>query len=158
MTGKPILDKVLMVVNLLGVLFAVGIFVYTEVVFKRPLPEDSVAYKEFLKELNDQKLLNTFKVEKLTINLVSASQRLRFLDIEAQLEPLKAKHLDALAEDNAKAMVKDSMINIISRMKPQELNTLSGKILLEDRIKKRLNYRFGRPIVKRVYFTKYVVQ
>jgi flagellar FliL protein len=43
-------------------------------------------------------------------------------------------------------------------MKASELNSITGKILLESRIKKRLNSILGAPIIKRIYFSKFIIQ
>ena len=57
-----------------------------------------------------------------------------------------------------KHIVRDSFLDIAGEMKPDELNSLTGKILLENRIKQRLNQAAGKKIVQELYFTKFVVQ
>jgi flagellar FliL protein len=155
-TGKDIIDKLLMAINFLAILGGLGVFVYTNVIYKRPLPQESVAYQEFLKEVNNKAILETFKLDKITTNIVTTTGRLRFLDMEAHLEPVKGKYIDRLKEK--KAIIHDIVINISSRMEPDELNTVSGKILLENRIKKELNQLYKKAVIKRIYFTKFVVQ
>jgi flagellar FliL protein len=53
---------------------------------------------------------------------------------------------------------KDVVIEIASQMGPEELDTLSGKILLENKIKKQVNTKLGKPVVKQIYFSGFVVQ
>ena len=54
--------------------------------------------------------------------------------------------------------MKDAIIDIASNMAPEELNTVAGKVILEERIRKRLNDFFGKSLVKEIYFSIFVVQ
>jgi flagellar FliL protein len=55
-------------------------------------------------------------------------------------------------------MFKDVLIEVASHLEPDELDTLSGKILLENKIKKQVNTKLGKPVVKQIYFSGFVVQ
>ncbi|MEC8623527.1 MAG: flagellar basal body-associated FliL family protein, partial [Bdellovibrionota bacterium] len=57
-----------------------------------------------------------------------------------------------------KHIVRDTFLDIAGEMSPEELNSLTGKLLLESRIKNRLNKDMGSKIVQELYFTKFVVQ
>ena len=57
-----------------------------------------------------------------------------------------------------KHIVRDTFLDIAGEMTPEELNSITGKIILEDRIKKRLNKSLGARPVQEMYFQKYVVQ
>ncbi|MBY0416372.1 MAG: flagellar basal body-associated FliL family protein, partial [Bdellovibrionales bacterium] len=39
-----------------------------------------------------------------------------------------------------------------------ELNSLSGKILLEDRLKREINKALKKPVVKNIFFASFIVQ
>ena len=68
------------------------------------------------------------------MNLPARTARLRFLELEISLFPFKEKQkakLEALTP-----ILKDTIIDVSSKMSPDELNSISGKILLEERIKK----------------------
>jgi flagellar FliL protein len=56
------------------------------------------------------------------------------------------------------SVVLDRLIVISSKMGADELNTLTGKILLEDRLRKDINTIFGKPVVKSIFFSRYTVQ
>ena len=149
------INKILTVVGLLMTVGLFGLFVYTEVIYKRPLPN---AEKEF-EELKSKGIyVNTSKglrLKKITVNIKS-KKRLRFMNAELDLIPFKEKYLNKL-EDN-KAYIRDSIIDIASNMTATELTSLSGKILFEERIKKQLNLKFKKPILKEIFFSSFVIQ
>lgn len=156
MTGIPILDKIIA-----GILFAtlaavLGIFVYTESIYKRPLPEDEWEFVKMQKEINREITGKTFKLDKLNINIKSRLGNLRYISIEIHFLPFKDKFFAQL-ENNA-PMIYDTVIRIAGVMTPEELNSVAGKILLETRIKKEVNALLGRAIIKKLYFTTFVVQ
>jgi flagellar basal body-associated protein FliL len=43
-------------------------------------------------------------------------------------------------------------------MGPEELSTLSGKILLEDRLKREINKALNKTVVRSIFFPRYIVQ
>lgn len=156
LTGKPALDKMIIVLTLLSSLGVVGLFVYTEIVFKKPLPSDQIEKQELLK--NRSTILNTesYNIEKLTANLQSPSNRLRYVDIKAHLLPFKPIFVKKLEEN--KAAIHDIIFDVSSKSTFEELSSVSGKILYESRIKDRINDFFGKPIVKEIQFSHFVVQ
>jgi flagellar protein FliL len=156
MTGKAGLDKVLMLLNLILMLGGTGVFIYTSVVYQRPLPEDSASYKEFLEEVNRSKYLEAIKLDELTVNLPSETKRLRFLSMQAHLEPVKIKQIDNI--NQKKEIVLDRIIEVASAMSPDVLNTVTGKLKLEHQIAESVNQVFGSPVVKRIFFSKFIVQ
>ena len=60
-------------------------------------------------------------------------------------------------EDN-QAIVNDTIITISSKMDPNELNTISGKILLENRLRKTINERLHEEVVREILFQHFVIQ
>ena len=64
----------------------------------------------------------------------------------------------ALIKQN-EPIIKDVVIEIASQYEPDDLNSLTGKILLETRIKNQVNAKLGNsPVVKKIYFSVFVVQ
>jgi flagellar FliL protein len=55
-------------------------------------------------------------------------------------------------------LIKDVLIEITSHLVPEELDTLSGKILLENKIKKQVNSKLGQPVIKQIYFSGFIIQ
>ena len=95
-------------------------------------------------------------MKRVIVNLPSRSKKLRFLEITTEIVPFND---DQVAEiEKNKHIVRDTFLDIAGEMPPEELNSLTGKILLENRIKTRLNKEMGAKIVQELYFTKFVVQ
>jgi len=156
MTGNKTIDTALVGLLTLASLATLGVFIYTEMVFKKPLPEDKVELKELKKDTETAVAPEIFKLDKLIINLNSQGSRLRFLEVEIHLVPFKSNALETF--DSKKAFVIDAIIDIASNMAPEELNTVAGKVLFEERIRRRLNDFFGKPLVKEIFFSRFVVQ
>jgi flagellar basal body-associated protein FliL len=43
-------------------------------------------------------------------------------------------------------------------MSPSDVDSMTGKITFESRVKKAVNEKLGQPIVKQIYFSSFVVQ
>jgi len=156
MTGSKTIDTALMGFATLATLAALGVFVYTEMVFKRPLPDNQIEKANLIKDSESSVAPEVFKLDKMIINLNSAGSRLRFLDVEIHLVPFKSQSVERF--EAQKAIIKDAIIDISSNMEPDELNSVAGKILLEERMRRRINDFYGKPLVKEIYFSRFVVQ
>lgn len=154
------LDMILLGVMMLTTLAVIGLFYYTEKIYKRPPIDETKEREAFLKE-NDPKAMPVFyKIEKMTVSLVprdpNANQRMRYLEVELSLVLFKPE--DAGIIKTYLMVVQDKIINVSSKMGAEELNSLTGKILLEDRLKKEINKTLGKPVVKSIFFSRYIVQ
>lgn len=152
------LISIMLVVCIVASLATVGVFVYTEVIYERPVPDD---YEEFEKMKQESANVTTaiqksLKLERMTINLLSRRTRLRFLDTRIHLVPFKSENIPILEEN--KAIIKNTIIEIVSKLKPEQLNSVSGKILLAEKIKKQVNQSLNKKILKEIYFAHFVVQ
>ncbi len=157
MTGIKVLDQLIIVFMTLATMACLGVFVYTEFLFKKPLLEDGVEKANMMTETKKMVFPAPFKLKKMTINLKSQRRgRLRFLDIEMHLVPFKDGESDKI--EGHKPQIRDSIIDVIGHMNPNDLNSVSGKLILESRIKKRINSIIGSKIVKGVLFSHFVVQ
>lgn len=161
MTGKKLLDTILVGVMLLSTLAVVGLFFYTEKIYKKP-PIDENAEKEKLLNERAQELIPTFfHIEKMIISLTPHSEsknnhRLRWLELELSFSLFDPKDLGFFKE--YLPLLQDQIIEVSSKMPPEELNTLSGKLILSDRLKKAINKSLGKVAVKNVHFSKFVLQ
>jgi flagellar protein FliL len=156
MTGNPKIDRIIVGISTLLCLALFGVFLYTEVLYEKPLPENKQEYEKMVAEAKGQTLSESYKVDHLIINLPSQSKRLRFLDINLHITPFKPTDHKILEEN--KSLINDVIISTASLMEPNDLNTISGKILLESRLRKNINTKLEKDIVKDIYFTHYVVQ
>tara|TARA_Y100001970_G_C14186169_1_gene832732 strand:+ start:1084 stop:1554 length:471 start_codon:yes stop_codon:yes gene_type:complete len=156
MTGKKMIDLILLGLSLLATLAALGVIVYKEIIFKRPLPNSEIEKAKLLASGQTFKPINSYKMKRVIVNLPSRSKKLRFLEITTEIVPFND---DQVAEiEKNKHIVRDAFLDIAGEMSPEELNSLTGKILLENRIKTRLNKEMGTKIIQELYFTKFVVQ
>ena len=156
MTGNKSLDNILLLLASLITAATLGTFVYSEMLYKKPLPSDALEKEKLIEDSKVSVAPDIYKVEKLIINLNSPSKRLRFLDLEVHLVPFKSDSIDFF--ETKKFYIKDAIIDIASNMAPDELNTVAGKVILEERIRKRLNDFFGKSHVKEIFFSRFVVQ
>tara|TARA_B100000676_G_C17786951_1_gene684947 strand:- start:110 stop:580 length:471 start_codon:yes stop_codon:yes gene_type:complete len=156
MTGKKMIDLIILGVSLLATLAALGVIVYKTIIFKRPLPNSEAEKAKLLASGQTFKPINSYKMKRVIVNLPSRSKKLRFLEITTEIVPFKD---DQVAEiEKNKHIVRDTFLDIAGEMSPEELNSLTGKLLLESRIKNRLNKEMGSKIIQELYFTKFVVQ
>jgi flagellar FliL protein len=160
MTGKKLLDMILIGVMLLSTLAVAGLFYYTEKVYKKPPVDEAAEKTALMSEVNNKALPTFFKVDKMTISLTPKNEalnsRMRWLEIEIHMVLFEEKELESMKTNLP--LVQDRIIDISSKMGPDELNSLSGKILLEDRLKREINKSLGRPVVKNIFFASFIVQ
>ncbi|MCY4523983.1 MAG: flagellar basal body-associated FliL family protein [Halobacteriovoraceae bacterium] len=142
--------------SLIASFITVLLFVYTQLIYKPPLPDNEQEKAKLKEDAVDEIVTKSFKVDKLIVNLPSRKTRLRFLAITTHLMPFKDDQINDI--ERKEAQIKDIIIKQTSRFKPNELNTISGKIILESRLKKAINTLFPKKIVKDIHFSRFVVQ
>lgn len=149
--------KILVIINLVVVLAGAGLVFYSHNVI-RPEPTDQAAQAEALKA---DALANTqmkpVPIKKFVVNLHSGGSRLRYLDLEMNVLTF-SEDQKAVVKAN-EHVFKDVVIEIASHLGPDDLDSVTGKILLENKIKKQVNAKLGDPpVVKQIYFSGFVVQ
>jgi flagellar protein FliL len=90
------------------------------------------------------------------VNLYSRESRLRFLDVEINVEVYQ----DGMQTQvqNIKPILFDTLIDIAGNTKPEDLNSVTGKILLESRLKTKVNELINKKLIKQIYFSKFIIQ
>lgn len=158
MTGNRIIDAILGLLTLLITAGALGVFIYTEVVYQRPAVNDSVEMQNMMTDIAASESVPAVALGKITLNIQTdrPSSRLRFLDVEASIVPFSSAAATRI--EGAKKQITDSFIDVASRMSPEELGSISGRILLESRLKKRIEMITGSQSVKEILFTSFVIQ
>ena len=148
--------KVLIIINMIVVLAGAGLVFYSHNILK-PAPTDQAAEALALKEgAIAQSQLQPVPIKKFVVNLHSKSTRLRYLDLEMNILTF---HEDQKTIVKANEHIfKDIVVEITSHLEPNELDTITGKMLLESRIKKQVNAKLGQPVVKQIFFSGFVVQ
>ncbi|EPZ51056.1 flagellar basal body-associated protein FliL [Bacteriovorax sp. BAL6_X] len=156
MTGRKLLDQIIIALLLLTTLATVGVFVYTNIIYKKELPNSATEMQALKTDFKQINFPTTYVLDKITLNLDSATRRLRFLDVQINLVLFSEE--DSQVLDSIRPQIYDIIIDVAASIEPDELNSLSGKLIFEGRIKKRINYLVKKKVVKEVFYSKFVVQ
>ena len=156
LTGKSFIDLVMVGVSTFMTAAMAGIFYYSVYVYEKPTLDNAEEFKKMLAETRVVEKVSGVEFEKIIVNLQGQTSRLRFLETTLTLIPFK-KNQVGLLEGN-KEIILDSIINIAGNMEPEELNSISGKLLLEERIKKKIENSIVPNLIKEIYFSTFVVQ
>jgi flagellar FliL protein len=156
MFGNDKLDKIFMLLSMFMTLTAVSMYVYTNIIFERKKVIEEEEFIKFKEESKEAEVLENIHLKKIVINLQSKSQRLRYVEFDAHLIPFKKEKLEFLNGNTA--IIQDQFIDIASKFEAEELNSVLGKILFENRVKKGINQKFGSPIIKKIFFSRFVIQ
>jgi flagellar FliL protein len=158
MTGNPGLDKIILGLNAVIMSAAVGMVYYAHNVIS-PLATDQNAELGTMIENSMTELEKPPVVyDEIIVNLYSREARLRFLN--TQMNIVLFEEQDRNLVMILKPYVFDALIDIAGNMKPKELNSVTGKILLEKRVKDRINTMSSlpRPMIKKILFSKFIIQ
>jgi flagellar FliL protein len=150
------MQKILIIVNLAVVLMGAGLVYYSHFMLK-PEPTDQVAEEDALKkDASEKSRLEPVAIKKFVVNLHSASTRLRYLDLEMNVLTFHADQKELVKTHEH--IFKDIVIGVAAHMSPSDVDSMTGKITFESRVKKAVNEKLGQPIVKQIYFSSFVVQ
>jgi flagellar basal body-associated protein FliL len=154
--GNPLFDKIILFFNFLVVLGSAGLVYYSHNILAPPPITNESENKKFLRDIQSLEAISTINMPKLTINLYSRTTRLRYLDVLASVEPYDEFQAEQIKKNQS--LIMNEIIEVASFMTPKELGSVSGKIILAERIKKRINSNFREKLVKKIFFPKYVIQ
>jgi flagellar protein FliL len=149
------INKVLLFLSLIVSVATLSIFI-NWFTYEKPMPTESVEKENLLKTKNQIKQGDTFQIKKLVINLPSRPGRLRFLETGIHFVPFHNSDIKIL-EDH-EFILRDTVIDIAGKMSGEQLNTVSGKIILEEKLVNQVNLIFKRSIIKELYFSAFIVQ
>lgn len=156
MTGNPSLDKVLIALNGLIVALSTGLILYSHIAIKPPIEDEGLQMKGLYNSSIELSKITPVQFKPQIINLYSRDVRLRFLEVQMNLEVFQESDKEII--DTFKSFITDSLINIAGNLAPAELNSVTGRILLETRIKNTVNERLKRKVIKKIYFSKFIIQ
>lgn len=156
MTGNPSLDKVLIALNGAIVALSTALILYSHLVIKPPEVDEGLQMQGLLNSSINLSQITPVKFPELLLNLYSKQTRLRFLQLQMNLEVFNEK--DKQIVETYKAFITDSLIDITGNLSPAELNSVTGRILLETRIKNRVNEQLKKKVIKKIYFSKFIIQ
>ena len=156
MTGNPAIDKIIMGINTLVVAGAVGLVYYSHNMIQPPKLDENKEFTNMQRDAMVELKKPAVVYDEIVVNLYSRERRLRFLKLQLNLEVFKDGQQTKVEE--LKPIILDSLIDITGNMKPDELNSITGKILLEARLKNKINSITDDKIIKKIFFSQYVVQ
>lgn len=156
MTGNPLIDKILLGANGAVVLLAAGLVFYSHNNVKPPPTDISSEEQNLLDTALADSQIKPYAMKQMTVNLYSEGSRLRYLNAEMNLVPFKQGDVEAFKANEH--IVKNELIRIAATMTPDELGSITGKIILESRLKKAINEKLPMSLIKSIFFTKFLVQ
>lgn len=80
----------------------------------------------------------------------------RYLKVTMQLEV--AKEEDKILIENHNPQLRDTILLLLSNQTLKEINTMEGKLELKQALLSRMKQILGDGVVRRIYFTEFVVQ
>lgn len=150
------MQKILIITNLVVVVLGAGLVYYSHNMLK-PEPTNQAAEEAALKrDASEKTKLEPVAIKKFVVNLHSSPSRLRYLDLEMNVLTFHADQKEVVK--NAEHLIKDVVIQIAAKMEPSDLDSMTGKMTFESRVKKMVNERLGQPVVKQIYFSTFVIQ
>jgi flagellar FliL protein len=151
------MQKILIIVNLVVAIAAVGVVFYAHTMMKPPATNQVEEAEALKKNAAASTQVLPVPMKKIVVNLHSKSSRLRYLDIEMNILTFTEEQKPLIKENEH--LIKDIVIELASHLTPDELESVTGKMLLENRIKKAVNAKLGETlVVKQIYFSNFVVQ
>lgn len=96
-----------------------------------------------------------FSLDTFIVNLSDQGGK-RYLRVTMGLELSDPKYTEEL--NKRLPQIRDSILTILPTRKVDDLQTIEGKNSLRDEIITKLNALLGAEIVKRIYFTDFVIQ
>lgn len=156
MTGNPTLDKALLGLNALLIIAGTGLVIYSHTMLKPKPIDEGLEFSQLAQRKNSENTQPAIAFPEMVINLYSPESRLRFANITMNLETYRPEQ--ARDVEKSKALIQDSLIDLVSNMGPEEINSVTGRILLESKLKRQINDDLSKKIVKKIYFSKFIIQ
>lgn len=161
------------IVNTLLVLVALGVLVYTRVLFKRP-PITEEGERQRISQRKTQ-VQSPFKpgilqLEPVTVNIrafptgplpaegkTSQMQgKIHFVKANIALE---LRNIDEKAKvDDVRAVIMDKLLTLIGNKSFDEVTTVQGRYILRNDIMEMINKVIKEPLIINVFFSEFVVQ
>lgn len=96
-------------------------------------------------------------LESFIVNLMDSSgQGKRYLKTTIELEVDNEAARNRVAQN--KAQLKDTILMLLTSQSFKEISTVEGKLDLKQALLTRVNQTLGGGVVRRIYFTEFVVQ
>lgn len=156
MTGNPGIDKIIMGLNAIVVGGAAALVFYSHNMITSPTTDENKEFTGMVRDAMVEFKKQPVVFKEMVVNLYSRERRLRFLNLTMNLDVFEEGQQQRV--DTMKPLIVDALIDITGNMRPDELNSVTGKILLEARLKNKINTIVNEKLVKKIYFSKFIIQ
>lgn len=156
MTGNPIIDKIILGLNGLIVTAATALILYSHMGIKRTDTNQSLKFGNMIENSMNELKKPPVIMEEIVVNLYSREVKLRFLNTQMNIVLFAEKDREYVM--GLKPHIFDSLIDLAGNMDPKELNSVTGRILLETRVKNKVNELVGKNVIKKILFSKFIIQ
>jgi flagellar protein FliL len=96
-----------------------------------------------------------YTMEKLTANL--AGEPKRAIQVEINVEMLNKDGFTEMLDSRRRAQVRDQVLRVLGNTTFSEVESIQGKLFLKDTFAQELNSILDKGVVKRIYFSHFVV-
>lgn len=157
------LGSLLSVVNLIAVSAVLGLFVYTKILYKRPVITEGKERLKLVQPSVKGKVRNKVVInfDPITANLnpfvdEQGKQKTHYVSLAMALE--LRDELDQTKFNEAKPVILDRALQILVKKKFEDLNQVQGRYLLRSQMIDAANEYLGAPIVTEIYFSDFLLQ
>lgn len=163
--AKPPLMMILLLVNVLAGLGAVGMLVYSKMLFKRPPITESGETEKLKKKFEKPKPEGppgSLTFPSVTINLSpkeegsGSDNKIHYATLAFAITTVDQSAAAKL--ESVKPLLQDRMISLVSRRSYQDLTSVQGRYLLRTQLREAANQLAKEVLATDVYFTEFVVQ
>jgi flagellar protein FliL len=156
MTGNAKLDKIIILISLVVTLGSAGMVYYAHTGIKRTPTNQAQEFEDLKANALSSTQMTPVTFKKVVVNLVSTANRLRYLEVEMNVLPFDEADKETIK--TGEHLFRNSLITIADQLRAEDLGTMTGKILLESKLKKEVNKIFGQPLVKQIFFSAFIIQ
>lgn len=147
--GKKKKKKFIMIGAL--ALLAVAVFGGGFFAYQKFFAKDASAHAAKSSHISEKSVL--VPMDAFILNLADPG---RFLKLTLQMEVDNPE--DGKIIDEKKPQLRDAVITLISSKSADDIQTAEGKMRLKDELVLRANQVAGKPVVKNIYFTEFIMQ
>ena len=170
---KPKAPLILAIVNLLALLGALGTFVYTKMVYKRPAITERGERARLAEEAGGQAEMphvpGHVHFDKFTVNIrptpaipqpsetpsqIKGKQHYATLGFSLQIRD----QTEGASIESIRPLIMDELLMLLGKKAYEDLTTVQGRFLLRSQILEIVNRLLKEPIVTNVYFNEFIVQ
>ena len=148
--------KKLIYLNLLVALLGVTVVYYSHFLIKPQATDQNQETINLKASITTQAEVRPVPIKKFVVNLRSPANKLRFISMEMNILPFFENQKNLITDNEY--LIKDIVIELASHLTVEEVETVTGKMLFESRIKKQVNAKLGQPVIKQIFFSGFVIQ